>query len=319
MLLDKRSMISGLALSAFGLALPRRAFAKTNASFFQRKGLPIGLQLYTLGAEAGKDLDATFAQVAEIGFREIELPGLYGKTPAAIAGAAQRAGLKVNSVHLPLVPPGLSGLSLGSEPHRIADDLGTLGARWAVAPLLMLPQGFRPQTGETMENAISRSVVEGGVDVWKKSAAALNEKADALKADGIHVAYHNHNLEFAPIGDTNGWQILWRETQPGLVFFEVDLGWVAAAGLDPATFLNSAAGRVRMIHLKDIAANNVPGYRITMKPANLGTGKLDFPGILEAANNAGCQHFLVEQEPPFAIPRIEAARVAFSFLKDVKA
>ncbi|WP_395336750.1 sugar phosphate isomerase/epimerase [Novosphingobium sp. BL-8H] len=319
MQIDRRRLISGLALSACAAGLPKTLYARTNAMFFDRSGPPIGIQLYSLGPEAGKDLDATFAQIAEIGYREIELPGLYGKTPAAIRQAAQRAGLSVSSVHLPLVPSGGSGLSLGSDPQRIAEDLGAIGARWAIAPLLMLPQGFRPQPGETMENAISRSVVEGGADVWKKTAAALNEKAAALKATGIQVAYHNHNLEFAPIGDTNGWEILWRETQPGLVHFEVDVGWVAAAGLDPVRFLNSAAGRVRLIHLKDVAADNVPGYRITMKPANLGTGKLDFPGILAAARKVGCQHFLFEQEPPFAIPRIEAARIAFAFLKGVRA
>lgn len=312
-------MISALALSTGAMIAPKALSAKTSfkttAKFFERTGFPIGLQLYALGADAGKDLDATFAQVAEIGFREIELPGLFGKTPAAISQAAQRAGLKINSVHLPLVPAGMPGLSMGSEPQRIAEDLGTLGARWAVAPLLMLPPGFRPQAGETMENAISRSVSDAGTDVWKKTAAALNEKAAALKPAGIGVAYHNHNLEFAPIGKTNGWEILWHETQPDLVYFEVDVGWVAAAGLDPAKFLKSASGRVRLAHLKDVAADNVPGYRITMKPANMATGKLDFSAILAAARNAGCQHFLFEQEPPFAIPRIEAARVAFDFLR----
>lgn len=317
--IDRRTLISGLALSTGAMIAPKVLSAKTTAKFFERTGLPIGLQLYTLGPDAGKDLDATFAQVAEIGFREVELPGLYGKTPVAIAQAAQRAGLKISSVHLPLVPVGMSGLSMGSEPQRITQDLGELGARWAVAPLLMLPTGFHPQTGETMENAISRSVTEAGADVWKRTAAALNEKAAALKPTGIQVAYHNHNLEFAPIGKTNGWEILWHETQPDLVHFEVDVGWVAAAGLDPARFLNSALGRVKLVHLKDVAPDNVPGYRITMKPANMGTGKLNFSAILAAARNAGCQHFLFEQEPPFAIPRIEAARVAFAFLKEVTA
>lgn len=320
MQIDRRNLISKFALATCAMAVPGLSAARAGSSFFEEKKLPIGLQLYTLGPEAGKDLDATLAQVAAIGFREIELPGLFGRKPAEIAASARRAGLTIGSVHLPLLAgSGMPGLSLGSEPGKIAEDLGALGTKWAVAPLLMLPAGFRPQPGESMEAAISRSVIEAGADVWKKTAAALNEKAAALKDAGIRVAYHNHNLEFAPIEQTTGWDILWRETQSDLVSFEVDIGWVSTAGIDPVTFLNKVAGRARLLHVKDVAPDNPHSYRISMKPAEVGYGKLDFRTILPAAYAAGVRHFIVEQEPPFTIPRIEAARKSFDYLAGLKA
>lgn len=323
--INRRSLLAGLGVSAVATMAFGAAQARPGGKFFERVGLPIGLQIYTLGPDAGRDIDATFAQVAQIGYREIELPNLLGRQPAELAAAAARAGLKISSVHLPLMSMGGSGgLSLGSEPTKIADALATLGAHWAVAPILLLPSDFRPGAGESFEAAISRSVAAAGEDIWKKSADVLNQKGSALKPLGINVGYHNHNLEFAPIatatgGKTTGWEILWRETQPDLVSFEVDLGWVATAGLDPIRFLRQARGRVRLLHVKDVAAGNPTSYRMTMKPAEVGSGTLEWSRILPEAHRAGVRHFLVEQEPPFTIPRIEAASRSFSFLSQVKA
>lgn len=167
--------------------------------------------------------------------------------------------------------------------------------------------------------AISRSVTAAGEDIWKRTAAQLNQAAEALKPLGINLAYHNHNLEFAPIGKTTGWDILWRETERDLVSFEVDIGWIATAGLDPVRFLERSRGRVRLLHVKDVAQDNQTNFQITMKPAEVGNGILPWSRILPAAHRAGVQHFFVEQEPPFVIPRIEAASRSYVFLSQLKA
>lgn len=288
-------------------------------SLFRHWNLPIGLQIYTLGPEAGRDLDATFAQVAQIGYREIEMPGLLGRKPAEVAAAAGRAGLKISSVHLPLMPMGAADeVSLASEPARVADELGTLGASWAVAPILILPADFRPRAGESFQVSISRSIAAAGADIWKRTAQALNEKASALNQLGIKVGYHNHNLEFAPVDKGTGWDILWRETDPALVNFEVDIGWVAAAGLDPLRFLERAGARVKLLHVKDIAAGTQTNNAIDMHPAEVGSGILPWSKILPAAYRAGVRHFFVEQEPPFTIPRIEAAARSYAFLSKLR-
>lgn len=318
--IGRRDLLSGLGAAAIAAAVGGPASAASKRRFFQRVGLPIGLQIYTLGDDVGSDLDATFARVAEIGYREMELPSLFGRPPADIAASARRAGLTIGSIHLPLLAMGgMPGLSLASEPAQIAEGLGTLGARWAVAPLMLLPTGFRPAVGEDFPTAIGRAVAASGEDIWKRSAAQLNQKAAALRPLGINVAYHNHNLEFAPIGKTTGWDILARETDPRLVSFEVDVGWVAAAGLDPVRFLQRSRGRVRLLHVKDVAAGNQPGFKIGMKPAEVGVGTLPWSRILPAAYAAGVRHFYVEQEPPFAIPRIEAARRSYAYLSQLRA
>lgn len=317
---DRRSLLVGLGAVSLAAMANGTALARPRRSFFARIKAPIGLQLYTLGPDAGRDIDATFVQVARIGYREVELPSLLGRQPADLAAAAARAGIAIRSLHLPLLAmDGPAGLSLGSEPARIAETMGALGAKWAVAPIMMLPDGFRPAPGESFGAAISRSVAAAGTDLWKRSADLLNQRASLLKPLGIQLGYHNHNVEFAPIGKTSGWDILWRETQPDLVSFEVDLGWVATAGLDPVRFLDRHRGRVRLLHVKDVAAGNPQSYQISMLPAEVGSGVLNWSQILPAAHRAGVQHYLVEQEPPFTIPRIEAAARSFAFLSQVQA
>ena len=312
---SRRTVLAGIGGMAVAGLTGCATTTSRGGTFFERTGVPIGLQIYTLGPEAGEDLDATFAEVAKIGYRDIEMPGLMGHSAAAIRSAAQRTGLSISSVHVPLVDMQRGGgLTFAEEPAAIADTLGELGAAWAVAPMGLIPSDFRPAPGEDIGTALSRAVAAGGADLWHRTAEILNRQGAALKALGIRTGYHNHNLEFAPIGDTNGWEILKSETDHDLISFEIDLGWIATAGFDPVEFLADNSGRVALVHVKDVAEGNTHGYALSMKPAEVGSGTLSWNRLLPAAHAAGARHFYVEQEPPFSIPRIEAARKSFDFL-----
>lgn len=318
--IGRRSVLAGIAAAGATVMTARTVEAAARRTFFARVGLPIGLQTYTLGDEAGKDIDATFAQIASIGYREIELFSLYNRKAPDVRAAADRAGLKISSLHIPPVMRGMAGgFNLGSAPAELADVFGALGAKRGVLPIAPFPDNFRPRPGETMQVAMGRSFGEAGADHWRRVAAQLNEKGAVLKPLGIALGYHNHNIEFAPIGQTNGWEILVKETDPALVHFEVDVGWIATAGRDPAVFLRQHRGRVAQLHVKDVAAGNTINFMLQMKPAEVGFGTLDWAKILPAAYDAGVRHFYVEQEPPFAIPRIEAARKSYGFLAQLRA
>src|SRR6476659_1313134 len=111
MQMARRSLVTGLSSLAALWWLEGRALAAPRQTFFAKIGQPIGLQIYTLGDEAGRDIDATFAQVAAIGYREIELPNLYGRKPADIRAAADRAGLAIRSIHIPAQGSGSGSLN----------------------------------------------------------------------------------------------------------------------------------------------------------------------------------------------------------------
>lgn len=310
--ISRRRLLAAVA----GLAAVSGApgMAQAAEPFFQRLGLPIGIQLYALGPEAMKDLDGTFSTLRQIGYRTVELAGFAGRTPAELKAALDRAGLSCRSAHVQ--PRG----GLDGDLGKLAADLHTTGVEAAVAPIPYIPDRLlKPRAGEDGGGFLRRAMSEMTADDWKMNAAFLNEKAAVLKNAGIAVGYHNHNFEFAPLGETNGMQILLQETDPALVTFEIDVGWVKAAGADPGALMARHKGRFSLMHVKDVKAATKANYALTMHPTEVGSGVIDWNTLLPAAYAAGVRGFYVEQEPPFERPRIEAATISHDFLARVAA
>jgi sugar phosphate isomerase/epimerase len=319
-IMTRRHLLAGFGAAGAIVMNDGFAFAaKAKRPFFERINRPIGLQLYTLGDDVAKDLDGTLAKAAAIGFNDLQLPQLFGKTPAEMRAAGDRAGVRFSCIHLGAMPNiPASALSMRSEPQHIIDDLGVMGITGAVLPVMLMPNDLKRKEGEGMRDLLVRIGTEGGADIWKRTAELLSEKAIALKSAGITVGYHNHNFEFAPVGKSNGFEILAREADK-LVKFEVDVGWIAAAGADPVALLNKHKGRVHWLHVKDLLASTTANYALKMDPTEVGSGKQDWAKILGAAHKAGCQHYYIEQEAPFTMPRIDAAAKGYGYLKGLRA
>jgi sugar phosphate isomerase/epimerase len=254
--------------------------------------------------------------VAAIGYRDIELPGLMDRAPADLRRAADGVGLAYSSVHLGLTG---KGLNLGDAPQKVADVLGALGAKQVVVPMFPMPPTVKLQPGDSFGSAVTRGVKAAGEDMWKQLAEQLNQAAAGLKSHGVAVGYHNHSVEFLPIGERSGWEILAGETDPGLVHFEADIGWIVSAGLDPIAFFKRYSGRVRQVHVKDVAKGFIPAPGFATAPAEVGSGQIDWARVLPAAYAAGARHFYVEQEPPFAMPRMESVAKSYAYLAQLRA
>jgi sugar phosphate isomerase/epimerase len=277
----------------------------------------LGLQLYTLGDEVAKDLTGTLQAVAAIGYREVELPNFYGRPAKELRAALDAAGLACPSIHVPGSPfvPGMP--SLADDPAKLAAEVHALGARYVVMPLFLLPEHLlnARKPGEDFLATLTAAATAMTADDWTRTAAFLNEKGRELKRQGLQLAYHNHNPEFLSLPEgTNGFELLVKNTDPNLVAFELDVGWVAAAGADPVKVLSSHPGRIQLLHLKDLKTptNRIP---FKMNPSDVGAGIVDWPRLLRAARTAKIDHYFVEQEPPFERPRIESARIAFQYLQ----
>lgn len=314
--LSRRSLLACAAAAGASAAMPSIVSAAlAPKGFFARKKLPIGIQLYTLGDEGAKDFEGSMKRLAEIGYCDIELPGLMGREPADIRRVTDANGLKVSSIHAGLFP----SFSLKNDPKQLAEVAGVIGAKRIVLPM---PSGIlkgQLQPGETVQAAIMRGVRANGVDFWKQLAQMLNERAAALKPHGIELSYHNHSFEFLSLGDTTGWDVLAKETDPKLVFFEADVGWLTSAGIDPVAFFKRHSGRIRQLHVKDVQRGFKPATDLTTAPTEVGSGSVDWARVLPAAYAAGARHFYVEQEAPFTMPRIDAAAKSYSYLAQLKA
>ncbi len=322
---DRRTMLRGMGIMGAAAFIPGCSGAEAPAAqtgkFFERIGKPIGLQLYAMGDEVGNDLPGTLAQVKAMGYGEVELPGTYGKDPAEIKAMADAAGIAIAALHVPAVPfdPARDTLTFQSDPDEVAGVAQALGITKLVIPFPVLPAGFAPGPDEPFPVAIERALAGTGVDHWQRVAERFNQIGSEMKERGIQVGYHNHNLEFAPLGDTTPFAVLMGETDPDLVKLELDLGWVAQAGLDPAMVLREQGSRVTMLHVKDVAQGGANSFYFNATPAEVGSGRLDWKTILPVAAEVGVEHYFVEQEPPYTIPRAEAMAKSARFLQTLEA
>ena len=283
--------------------------------FFARHHLAVGLQLYTLGEAPYRDLDGTLAAVARIGYRAVEPVGLMRRTVAELRAALDRAGLSCPSTHVPLQADPSGGPTLAGDIGRLAADMHRLGVTYVVVPIFPIPARIGgPHQGEDGLHFLTRAGREMTADDWRRTAAQLNEKGAALQREGLGLAYHNHNAEFARYGSETAYDLLLAHTDPDTVSFEMDVGWVAAAGVDPIPLLHSHRERFRLMHVKDIKASTVPNNAFKMDPADVGSGTLDWRAILPAGYEVGVRHYYVEQEPPFPGPRMAAARADYEYL-----
>lgn len=300
-------------------ALPVRA-----ATFFgnnRGRGGPLpGVQLYPLSDAVSKDMDATFARLAAMGYHVVETSGFHGKRPQDLKAAADRAGLTIVSAHvqpqLRLAPT--DHLLTDTDVGALAADLHALGVRQAVMPLMLLPDNAVPAMDEQAFAALIRAVSAFKVADWQRCAAFLNQRGEALRREGIALFYHNHNMEFAPVEGTTGWDVLLRETDPALVGFELDVGWAAAAGRDPVEVLRSHPGRVRMLHVKDVSPVTKPNFIGQQVSAPVGKGVIHWTELLHLARAQGVTGYFVEQEPPFATNAFDAMAQSIAYLRGMQ-
>jgi sugar phosphate isomerase/epimerase len=312
---SRRSFIGATMAVSCTAATVGLAAAARRHRFFAGHDLPIGLQLYTLGDAPDKDLEGTLQAVAKIGYRTVEGVGYMNHTAAEFRAALDRAGLTCPSTHVPLQAGSGGGPSLADDVGALAADMHRLGVKYVVVPMLSVPQRLGLQrAGEDGSAYWERVSKEMTAEDWRHVAAQLNEKGAALKREGLKLGYHNHNVELTRLGSKTPLDLLIENTDPGLVWFEMDAGWVAAGGLEPIPLLRAHPHRFRLMHIKDLKASTVFNAALRMDPANVGSGTLDWKAILPVAYEAGVRYYYVEQEPPFAEPRMQAARTDYDYL-----
>jgi len=272
--------------------------------------LPVGIQLYTVNDDLQKDPAGTLKKIAQIGYREVETAGFGTLSAAQFRELVRDAGLRAPSAHL--------GFGM-QDTGKLLDDARTLGAEYVVSSVLLAgaPKGMQD---------FFRIVDNMTADDFRAIAAKANEIGQKAKAVGLMYAYHNHNFEFRDLGGgKTGYEILLQETDPSLVKFEADCGWMKVAGKDPIEYLTRHGDRFAMLHIKDFknltkpvtTLGSIMSHSADMPiSAELGRGSIDLKPIVEAGLKAGVKHMFVEQEPPFkAVPAMEAAEIDYRALK----
>ena len=295
----RRLLLAGLGAAFASTAPLRRSSANP-------LGKPIGIQLWTVNEPLKRDAAGTLRKLAQIGFKEVETAGLVGLTAQRFRGLLDDAGLAAVSAHLNFDPDSLEATF--AEAHA-------LGASFAASSSLHETVGKFMSTKPAWKSGMS-------LEEARRTAEVANRIGEAARRAGLKFALHNHDREFVDLGDgTVGYDVVWRETDPTLVHFEIDCGWMVFAGREPAEYFRKYPGRIPLIHVKDFLPKHDPRaapLAEEMRGAELGRGVVDYRPIFAAAKGAGLEHYFVEQEGPFArMSALEAAKVDYDYLHAV--
>ncbi len=299
--LSRRDAIAMIGTGALMAATSTSSLAATHDRL---TGMKPGLELYPLGEELVKDFDGTIQKVAAMGFREVEAPSFYGKTPEQVRAALNNAGLgciSVGALPNPLAP---QMPSLETHGDVIFEGFAKFGARYCVNLLPPLRPGTK-MAAETFDKL--------NADDWRFAAGFLNDLGAKAIKHGLRFAYHNHFWEFLPQGDTNGFEILMRETDPDLVDFEMDCAYVACMGGDPAKELRDHRARIKLLHIKDIRALKEPGKDLQTIAA--GQGIIDWKPVFAEMRKSKIDQYYIELEPPFVKPVYTELEESLNFVK----
>ncbi len=267
-------------------------------------GLPAGIQLYTVKDELSKDFDGTLRKVAAIGYKEVEAAGYYDKSAAEFRMAIESAGLTLPAAHYSLQEL-LQGLDA-----KIA-FAHELGLKYMVCSFPFVANPGRFHADKYYEE------IRAGItlDDWKWNAEQFNKVGEKVKKAGMQLGYHNHNLEFRKEKGIIAFDELLRLTDSKLVKMEMDIGWVASAGYDPAVYLEKYPNRFELLHVKDIRPGQPSTEGEGTGSTELGHGTINWKKVFAAAKRASIKHYFIEQEDPFLnMPVMEAIKVDYEFV-----
>jgi len=229
-----------------------------------RKLGAIGVQLYSVREELGADFEGTLGRIAEIGYSQVELAGLHGRTPEEVRSTLDVLGLDAVSMHVSLP-------ELSRKTDQVIADAQTLGVEYVVLPFLPLAYG------------------NNGPERWQNWVDTMNSFGKTASEHGIVFAFHNHDSEFIKVDDVTFYEFLLEKIDRDYVKLELDLYWLAKAGHEVDPYFAEYPGGFHLFHVKDMGADN-------RQIVDVGDGVIDFADIFARSDVSGVKYYLVEHD-----------------------
>lgn len=283
-LLTLGGLLAGKSTAAAATPVSASSASETQA------GKNFGLQIYSLGGELDKNVAEGMKKVKSYGYNYIELAGynngqIHGMSLQEFKKICDDCGLEIRSTH---VNPPVREYTKSNKQQimdywkKTADDHASINC-----PLLIQP-------GQPATRSIEEVAYVGEI---------FNGAGEIAKAAGLKFGYHNHEGEFAyvkaggteslfgrravPDKERKDYQIIYdgflKNTDPSLVFFEMDVYWTVMGQQDPVEYMKTYKDRIHALHIKDKAV--------------LGkSGMMNFRTIFNQAYRNNIQHFFVELE-----------------------
>lgn len=246
----------------------------------------VAAQMYTLRdfTKTPADIAATMKKVAAVGYRAVQLSALGEIDTRELKTILDGEGLRVCATHVAY--------------ERLRDDLPAVIEEHQLLECRYIAIGSMP----------------GGyrsADGYVQFAKEASQVAAKMREAGFVFGYHNHSFELEKYGSRTGLDMLFEESDPKAFTMEIDTYWIQHGGGDPAAWIRRAAGRIPLVHLKDMGI--VDGKQVM---AEVGEGNLNWPAILDACRSSGVEWYIVEQDTCRRDP-FESLAISLRNLRDM--
>jgi len=308
--LTRRGML-GVVAGATAAALLGAATAPATAAEAAPAGrgrpvLPpgrLGIQLYSLRDKVSTlGFAPVFAELEKYGYDEVEFAGYTQGSAGPITLAqlrrlARNHGLTPIGSHVGYYSSDPSAYTFAQNLTKVLDDAQALGLKH-------------------IGTASGPNRYGNTVDAWKRAAEEFNTYGAAAKARGMKFYQHNHSDEFAFATDdpkVRLYDVLLAETDPDLVFLEMDIFWAYAgqfrfskrpdgspAPFEPLDYVLKQPHRYPLFHVKDGVSDpsNQFGYRMV----DVGDGDIDYQRFISAVTRLRgerlAHHWQTEHDQP---------------------
>jgi sugar phosphate isomerase/epimerase len=254
----------------------------------------LGVQLWSVREDMGKDPAASVKALAGYGYREVEGFGygegkMFGMPLKDYVKLLKDNGITMPTAHHMVTSKDLNGSDITDAAKKAIDDFAANGARYVICPYMLDDDRLR---------------VPDMVKLYQ-AAGAYAKKA------GVRFAYHNHDFEYEKRGPDGRLLIEWllHEVDPKLMAMQMDIYWVAFANHNPLDWFRLYPGRWELCHAKDMAASE------KRESIEVGDGVIDFSAIFKQSQVAGLQHYVIELEHYKTTPLEGVGRARANFLK----
>ena len=245
----------------------------------------VAAQLYTCRdlLKTPPEIAATLRRLREVGYTAVQVSGMGPIAEEELNAILDGEGLVCCATH-----EGADRIL--NETDAVIERLKKLRCTYTAYPF---PSGIDFSSEESVDTLIRRLDCAGA----------------AMAAEGITLCYHNHNHEFRKLGGRTILERIYAGTDPRHLQGEPDTFWVHYGGGENVEWCEKLSGRLPLIHLKDYQTNAENRHAF----CEIGAGNLNFSRIIAAAEKAGCQWFIVEQDTCPGDP-VDSLRQSFSHI-----
>lgn len=254
---------------------------------------PMGVQAYSFRNYFPKDIPGTLDRIQAMGITEIE--GSSGR----IADEDYKKMCDQRGISIPST--GASFDDLRDDPMKVVKSAKALGSKFVMC-------AWVPH-----ENRGNFSI-----DDANRAIKVFNSAGKVLADNGITFCYHPHGYEFQPYQDGTLMDYIIQNTDAKNVSYEMDVFWAYFGGADPVALLKKYPKRWKLLHLKDIkhgTKRDMTGGTDVENNVVLGTGEIDFVGIMKTAREIGIAHYFIEDESSSVVNQVPKS---IAYLRSLK-